>query len=514
MAMLKRASVTSFVQRQYSGDTDLRDYWAGSGGPPTHPVQQHGYYGQAQPTSSATVYATDANGNRLQYGAQPAVWNEGVFPMPQGNSNQGFHLQNQVNNNNNYTRAATPFSQNAANVNADSNAGPHQGGFVSADLVQQLFQKLDQTLRTMQQREDEWTFRHKESEAIWAKRYADLEKYVLFLQQKDQRGQHHAQMERGEQQWKQQRQQHRPIGGYRGQQNRGRSYYPPIEPLTKSDDTPLLNEYLDEAERLETARNKNESLAVEGAKVCFVENYGVNILDAPQKVIAHAVAADLWCSKGAAREITREYGRPKAGGRGDLEVGDVLVQEVSEDKTVFHLVTKLQSPDKLYKSPETFLRDVKKSFGKLAEEIEKAELEEIGMTFLCSGIDKMHRLWVMNELYKALKDVKVKVHFYNKYETKRWVDCAQLFRAPDRFEDEQRESAVIVTEDVEDTGEQSGLTGATATSSTDIQADESLGAVDQGSQKTKPKGQVTNGQLPLDRSDVKRNCGAPIRINV
>jgi hypothetical protein len=92
---------------------------------------------------------------------------------------------------------------------------------------------------------------------------------------------------------------------------------------------------------------------------------------------------------------------------------------VGKEKVVLHVVTKQNSPDKLHKAPEPFLRDVKMAFQKLADTIREAKLEEIAMTYLCSGLDSLHRLWVMDLLYQELKDVPVTIHFYNKSMSRR-----------------------------------------------------------------------------------------------
>ena len=101
---------------------------------------------------------TDGNGNRLHFGGTPPVWKEGSFPVTQGNTNQGFYPQNQVINNNNNTRAATPFAQNGAVSNANSNAQTHHGDYLG-DQLRQVLQRFEQM---MQQQKEEWTFMWKE----------------------------------------------------------------------------------------------------------------------------------------------------------------------------------------------------------------------------------------------------------------------------------------------------------------------------------------------------------------
>jgi hypothetical protein len=90
----------------------------------------------------------------------------------------------------------------------------------------------------------------------------------------------------------------------------------------------------------------------------------------------------------------------------------------------------IQSPDKYHKDPETFISNVEKSFRKLAEEVQKEQLTEIATSYLCSGMDRLHRLWVMKTLYNAFKDVPVTIHFFNKHESRRWRDIGRLFESP------------------------------------------------------------------------------------
>jgi hypothetical protein len=95
------------------------------------------------------------------------------------------------------------------------------------------------------------------------------------------------------------------------------------------------------------------------------------------------------------------------------------------------------------------------AFQKLADSIQEAKLEEIAMTYLCSGLDRLHRLWVMDLLYQELKDVPVTIHFYNKYESKIWQDIGHLSRARRKRTATSRGGAASVNADVtQETGEE------------------------------------------------------------
>jgi hypothetical protein len=331
--------------------------------------------------------------------------------------------------------------------------------------------------RLMQKEREMWEFKFREAEARHESRLSALQAEVEFIKRNANRGQERADWQQDSRAANGMRT-HGQVHAYRRQ-----GYFPAPDPLKWSVDTPNVNMYIERTAQLDQAKENKSSLAVEGAKVRFVEHNGVNILEAKQKIIAHAVAADLWCSKGAARDITQELGRPKVA-RGESKVGDVIRQDVGKEKVVLHVVTKQNSPDKLHKAPEPFLRDVKMAFQKLADTIREANLEEIAMTYLCSGLDRLHRLWVMDLLYQELKDVPVTIHFYNKYESKRWQDIGQLF-AP-------LASAAQANNDQH---------GGPASGSADV------------TQESGEENQVVNGQdAPLDPKH--RGCGPPKRYQM
>ncbi|XP_065334414.1 uncharacterized protein LOC135935785 [Cloeon dipterum] len=206
-----------------------------------------------------------------------------------------------------------------------------------------------------------------------------------------------------------------------------------FQKIEKSDDTPNTNIYIDECAVLNKALEDGASLAIEGAKCSFVEHTG-NLWEAQEEVKVHAVGSDFVMGVGVARDCAEIAGRP------DVEpniagVGDIITQESEAvGGTIWHLVTKEKSSYKLYKKPEPFLGNVRKSFKKLAEEIKKEKLEEVAMSFLCSGSDRMNRVWILKQLYNELKDVSIKVHFYNKVQSKRWRGCCQLFSPVPRNE--------------------------------------------------------------------------------
>lgn len=169
----------------------------------------------------------------------------------------------------------------------------------------------------------------------------------------------------------------------------------------------------------------SDSLAAPGAKVTFVEHVG-DLCDAPQEVKVHAIASDAWCSRGVAAEVVAKAGRPDYQ-PSTAAIGHVIRQPTSTMGTVYHLVTKERSPDKYHKDPETFIGNVRKAFRTLAEEVRKDQLTEIAASYLCSGMDRLHRLWVLETLHEEFKDVPVTIHLYNKHESRRWRDAGMLF---------------------------------------------------------------------------------------
>lgn len=210
--------------------------------------------------------------------------------------------------------------------------------------------------------------------------------------------------------------------------NRGRFYWPRPQP---AEETPFNNNYMERCKQLNNAQRERSSLALPGAKVKIVEHVG-NLCDAPQHVKVHAVASDVWMSRGIAASVAQRAGRlPKdfyLPGSG--QIGDVIKQETSTMGTVWHLITKKNSPDKYYKDPETFIQGAETAFQKLAEEAIRSGLQEMALSYLCSGIDRLHRTWVLEQLHKAFKDTNITLHFYNLFESERWRGIGSLFAAP------------------------------------------------------------------------------------
>lgn len=95
--------------------------------------------------------------------------------------------------------------------------------------------------------------------------------------------------------------------------------------------------------------------------------------------------------------------------------------------TVYHLITKALSPDKYHMDPETFIANVETAFKALATLVKEKGLTEIAMSYMCTGMDCLHRLWAMETLYKAFVDVPVVIHFFKKFESRRWKDIGKLF---------------------------------------------------------------------------------------
>jgi hypothetical protein len=125
-------------------------------------------------------------------------------------------------------------------------------------------------------------------------------------------------------------------------------------------------------------------------------------------------------------------------------IGDVVVQEAGDMGTLLNVVVKEKSHHKYYKKPEPYLEGVKIAFRKLAEIIKKENLAEVAVSYMCSGTERLHRLFTMDLLYSELKDVPVKVHYYGKFPSKRWHGAGNLFRgAADVIELQQAPEAAV-----------------------------------------------------------------------
>lgn len=176
--------------------------------------------------------------------------------------------------------------------------------------------------------------------------------------------------------------------------HRPRQYFPrPRE----APDTPVNNRYMHNCDELDAAYRYGTSLALPGAKVTFEEHVG-DLCEAPQEVKVHAIGNDAWLSRGVAKAVAEKAGRPDYHPHSS-PVGHVIKQESTNIGTVYHLVTKENSPDKYHKNPEKFITDVEFAFEQLAVEVKKDGLLDIAMSFLCSGMDRLHRLWVLQKLY-------------------------------------------------------------------------------------------------------------------
>jgi hypothetical protein len=191
-------------------------------------------------------------------------------------------------------------------------------------------------------------------------------------------------------------------------------------------DTPTVNEYLQRTSELDDALKEGTSLAAPGALCRFVEHVG-DLCEAIQPVKVHAVAADLRCGRGVAAAMIAAAGQRPDREPDTSDIGEIVKQEAAGMGTIYHLITKEKSPHKFHKRPEPFLVNVKKAFSKLAEVIRDEELSEVAMSYVCSGTDRLHRVWVLEQLHHELKDIPVTVHFYNKFESKRWKGAGQLF---------------------------------------------------------------------------------------
>jgi hypothetical protein len=95
----------------------------------------------------------------------------------------------------------------------------------------------------------------------------------------------------------------------------------------KSDDTPRVNAYLEEVERLsEAEKNGTPVEPVDGAVCKLVEHDDVDLLDAPQVFKAQCVASDLFCSVGVAAQVVDRTGEKPPREPNTSKVGDVIEQ--------------------------------------------------------------------------------------------------------------------------------------------------------------------------------------------
>lgn len=168
----------------------------------------------------------------------------------------------------------------------------------------------------------------------------------------------------------------------------------------------------------------------------IVEHEG-DLCDASQAAKFHAIALDARCGVGVAKDIVDAVGeRPKV--PKDAEIGTIVKQDAGDLGVVYHVTVKQRSPDKFHKDPEAYLRGVHKGFKAVADIIRDEKLEEVALSYMCSGTDKLHRLWTMDLLYQELKDVPVTLHYYGKYYSARWEGAGELF-VPVQEEEEAEE---------------------------------------------------------------------------
>jgi hypothetical protein len=220
---------------------------------------------------------------------------------------------------------------------------------------------------------------------------------------------------------------------------------PPPPPLEKAEDTPAANAYIDRQAELDEAFRERKSLAIPGALVKFVEHVQ-DLCEAPEAVKFHAIGADARCGVGVAKDIVEAVGeRPTV--PDDVAIGSVIEQEAGDLGTVCHVVTKKKSTDKLHMNPEEFIKGAQKGYKAVADVIRREKLKEVAISYMCSGSDRLHRLWTMELLYRELKDVPVTVHFYGKYFSRRWNGAGRLFEQQSPHEGEEAEEKETAPKD-------------------------------------------------------------------
>jgi hypothetical protein len=147
------------------------------------------------------------------------------------------------------------------------------------------------------------------------------------------------------------------------------------------------------------------------SRCSFVEKQG-DLLSAPEQFKAHAVAADMKCSKGLAAAVVEKFGRPSDVPT-DLKPGDIVSHPFTEDDVVLFLVTKMKSHHKPRRHFAKFLADVHTSLDEFAKFIIQREIKEIAIPYLCCGLDRLNWLYIKNYLRQALSQHEVRVVVYH-----------------------------------------------------------------------------------------------------
>jgi hypothetical protein len=187
---------------------------------------------------------------------------------------------------------------------------------------------------------------------------------------------------------------------------------------TKQNDTPNTNAYLDRVAELKEADEQKKSLQPHDMKCQFQEHFGDtegDLLKAKEVVKYQAVAADMWCSKGVAKQIAEKIGKPDQPDKSADPIGRIITQDAVQENlgTVKSLISKRRSLHKFQKKPEPFITDVSRALQKMADDIIEQKYEEIAIPRMCSGLDGLNWLWVKDQLQHMLKDSNVVVHVYN-----------------------------------------------------------------------------------------------------
>jgi len=172
-----------------------------------------------------------------------------------------------------------------------------------------------------------------------------------------------------------------------------------------SSKSPFYNKFLEILCTLE-----NTGLSFSRQCKCKIEIKNGDLLSARQKYKVQAIAADLWCSKGIAGSISKLYKKkPK---HPNPQIGNVLPMQVTRNSTFLNVITKKRSFHKIWHDPENFILGVQLGIKGLANYCIKNKITEIAMPNMCSGLDKVPKLYIQHLLLVSFHDYDIQIYVY------------------------------------------------------------------------------------------------------
>jgi O-acetyl-ADP-ribose deacetylase (regulator of RNase III) len=147
---------------------------------------------------------------------------------------------------------------------------------------------------------------------------------------------------------------------------------------TKRPYTPEFNTYIDI-----TAKHTPCAVQTTRCQISYIEG---DVLEAEETTMAHAVAADLKCSAGLARQVKDKLGAPVWEIADKPQPGDVIPTQ-SGDKTILNVITKHQSAHKLHQNPNQFLVNFKRGIAGLHQYCKANNLNQLAIPRIGCGLD-------------------------------------------------------------------------------------------------------------------------------